>query len=184
MIGLVETARTHVRAIHPHAPHLEETLRFVLELEPAADEALQLAALLHDIERAHPDPDSRFDSAVAFDDPAYQRYHQARSVRYAVVYLASEGAGPALLGDVAELIAVHEYGGFPAADILSCADALSFLRSMGPLVADWVRSGRTDVAGARGKLDLSFARLVLPTARSLGEPLYADAVAALESAVS
>jgi len=34
------------------APHSKNTLQWLLKLQPAADEALQIAALGHDIERA------------------------------------------------------------------------------------------------------------------------------------
>ncbi|MCZ6842402.1 MAG: DUF4202 family protein, partial [SAR324 cluster bacterium] len=33
-------------------PHAEDTLRWVLKLDPKADQALQIAALAHDIDRA------------------------------------------------------------------------------------------------------------------------------------
>jgi len=62
---------TWARAEHPHAAHLERTLFWTRELDPEASGVLQLAALLHDIERAVPDPGSPFDSARDWSLDAY-----------------------------------------------------------------------------------------------------------------
>ena len=52
------------RAEHPHALHLERALHWlVASSSPTRSAALRIAALLHDIERAFPDPDSPFDGA-------------------------------------------------------------------------------------------------------------------------
>ena len=58
---------------------------------PEASEALQLAALTHDIERAFPDPEQRWDSAVSWDDPAYNRWHQDRCAEMVAAGSASRG---------------------------------------------------------------------------------------------
>ena len=56
MTALLERAHDWVASVHPHLRHLERTRDWVVELDPDASEALQLAALTHDIERAFPDP--------------------------------------------------------------------------------------------------------------------------------
>ena len=47
-------------------------------LDPDASEALRIAAVTHDIERAFPDPEATWDSARDWDSPAYNRWHQDR----------------------------------------------------------------------------------------------------------
>ena len=94
MIPLLERARAWVEQVHPHLRHLERTRDWVVELDPEASEALQLAALTHDIERAFPDPEQRWDSAVSWDDPAYNRWHQDRCAEMVDRWLGEQGADP------------------------------------------------------------------------------------------
>ena len=76
--GLLERAEAWVLEVHPHARHLERTLDWAVELDPQASEAVRIAAITHDIERAFPDRDAGWDSARSWDDPAYIRWHQDR----------------------------------------------------------------------------------------------------------
>ena len=78
MSDLLGRARAWVEEVHPHAQHLLRTEDWLLELEPDAGERLRLAAVLHDIERAFPDPAATWDSAREWDSPAYNRWHQDR----------------------------------------------------------------------------------------------------------
>ena len=55
---LEREAQRWVEEVHPHAAHLVRSRDWVVALDADAGEALRIAALLHDIERAFPDPDS------------------------------------------------------------------------------------------------------------------------------
>jgi hypothetical protein len=176
--ALLPRARAWVGEVHPHARHLLRTESWVVELDPAAGEGLRLAAALHDIERAFPDPDDTWDSAQAWDAPEYNRWHQDRCAEIASDWLREQGAPETLVAEVDALIRVHEEGGWPEADLLQAADSLSFLETMTPLVVGWVDSGRAPRERAEAKVRHSFDRMApgLQRARDLGAPYLEQAL--------
>jgi hypothetical protein len=185
MSELLAAARAWVvDSEHPHARHLLLTEDWLVELEPDAGEALRLAAVLHDIERAFPDPDASWDSARDWNSPAYNRWHQDRSARIAAAWLRERGAPPALFEEVERLILVHEDGGWRDADLLQAADSLSFLETLAPLVVGWVESGRATPESGAAKVQSSMDRMspMLTRARELAEPMLRDALAAVADA--
>jgi hypothetical protein len=169
---------------HPHARHLLRTEDWVLELDPGAGEALRIAAVLHDIERAFPDPEARWDSARDWDSPEYNRWHQDRSADMASRWLREQGAPEGLVDAVDRLIRVHEVGGWPEADVLQAADSLSFLETLAGLVVGWVESGRAPRERAAAKVQSSLDRIApgLTEARALAEPMVRDGLAAVAAA--
>jgi len=170
MSALVDRAGDWVREVHPHARHLERTLDWVVELDPQASEALRIAAVTHDIERAFPEPGAGWDSARDWRDPAYNRWHQDRCADIVADWLREQEATPALTERVEQLVRVHEQGGWPEADLLQAADSLSFLDTMVPLVLGWAERGH--LASAAGKLRDSVERIApqLERARALAAP--------------
>lgn len=172
MTELVEAARAWMEDVHPHPRHLTRALEWADALDPSAGEALRIAAVTHDSERAFPDPDCPWDSANDFDVPGYLRYHQERCARTTSEWLRAQGAPAALSEQVAKLVAVHELGGWPEADVLQAADSLSFLEVMVPLVEGWITSGRTPPARAAAKLQWMHDRISpgLPRAQGLARP--------------
>lgn len=172
MSELLERARAWVTVVHPHARHLLRTEDWALALDPQAGEALRLAAVLHDIERAFPDPTAGWDPPRDWDSPAYNRWHQDRCAEIAGVWLLEQRADASLVEQVARLIGVHEYGGWREADVLQAADSLSFLETMVPLVVGWVESGRASRDRAAAKLRSSVERIKpeLTAARELATP--------------
>jgi hypothetical protein len=171
-VTLLEDARAWVEDVHPHAEHLLRTEHWLLELEPDASEALRLAAVLHDIERAFPDTEAGWDSSRDAGDPAYNRWHQDRCAQIAGEWLREQGAPEDLVDEVAALIRVHEDGGRREADLLQAADSLSFLDTMGWLVKRWPRET------AEAKLDQSVQRInpALTRARAVAEQLRDSAM--------
>jgi hypothetical protein len=178
---LVARAQAWVAEVHPHAEHLERTLHWALELDPQASEALRIAAVTHDIERAFPDNAAGWDSPRDWDSPEYNRWHQDRCAELVERRLRSQGADEGLVSAVGDLVRVHEEGGWPEADVLQAADSLSFLETMVPVVIAWVRDGRAPVERAAGKLHHSVERIApdLQRARSLAEPMLEQALGRL-----
>jgi hypothetical protein len=170
---LLPRARAWVADVHPHARHLLRTEDWLVTLDEGAGEGLRLSAVLHDIERAFPDPDASWDSARDWASPEYNRWHQDRCADIAGEWLREQDAPPDLVAEVQALIRVHEEGGWPEADLLQAADSLSFLETMVPLVLGWVESGRASHDAAAGKLRQSLTRIQpgLTQARALAEPL-------------
>lgn len=181
-MDLLDRARLWVADVHPHPLHLECTLHWTLQLDPEAGEALRIAAVTHDIERAFPDPGSQWDPARDWADPAYVRWHQDRCADMMTRWLGEQAAPAALVYAVGALVRAHEEGGWPEADLLQAADSLSFLEVMPALVVGWVESGRASSTRAAGRLRHAYDRMKLSRARELGEPLLRQAIADLHAA--
>jgi kynurenine formamidase len=177
MSELVERARAWMAEVHPHFRHMERTLHWADWIDPGASEAVRIAAVTHDAERAYPDPDVAWDSAVSWDDPDYNRWHQERCARIVAEWLREQDVEPALADEVEALVRVHEEGGWPEADVVQAADSLSFLETMVGLVGGWIQSGRTPRARAEGKVRHSLERMspALTAARKEAAPLLAAA---------
>jgi kynurenine formamidase len=183
---LVERARGWMADQHPHFGHMQRALDWALVLDPNASDAVQIAAVTHDAERAYPDPDSPWDSAVSWADPEYNRWHQERCARIVGEWLREQGAEPALTEEVEQLVRVHEEGGWPAADIVQAADSLSFLETMVWILGEWIQSGRCTRESSEGKARHSLSRInrELVRAREEAEPLLAAALQRLAAVSS
>jgi uncharacterized protein DUF4202 len=176
MADLVADALAWVDEIHPHARHLAHTLDWLLVLEPHADEALQIAAVAHDAERAFPAPAG---SPRGTDDPTssvYERWHQDRSAQIIGDWLRERGADAALINQVRALVRVHEDGGSPEADLLQAADSLSFLEVQVELFAGLVARGELSRRQADRKLHRMYDRIAPGRARELAAPMLAAAL--------
>jgi hypothetical protein len=185
MSGLLPAARAWVQEVrHPHARHLLRTEDWLLAIDPGAGERLRIAAVLHDIERAFPEPGAHWDSARDWDSVQYNRWHQDRCAAIASSWLREQGASPELVEDVEALIRVHEEGGWPDANLLQAADSLSFLDTLVPLVISWVQSGRATRERATAKVQSSVDRIdpTLERARELALPMLGEALRAVGAA--
>jgi kynurenine formamidase len=169
---------------HPHARHLERTLHWLLELDPHASEAAQIAAATHDAERAYPDPSAGWDSAVSWDSPQYNQWHQDRCAEIVRRTLRELGATEEMVRITAGLVHVHEVGGWPEADLVQAADSLSFLETMVGAVVAWVEEGRAPRSRAEGKLRHSVERISagLPRARRIAEAMLPAALSRVRAA--
>src|SRR3954462_7902298 len=123
---LIVAARDWVVGNYPYnRDHLLRALERLDDLAPGSSEAVRLATLTHDMERAFPGPDSPRMSAL--DDPEYNQLHCQRSARIVTAWLRDQDAPHALVSDVEQLILAHETGGSAEADLVQAADSLSFL---------------------------------------------------------
>ena len=175
MSELVERARAWMAEVHPHYRHMVRTLDWADWIDPEASEAVRIAAVTHDAERAYPDREAGWDSAVSWDDPEYNRWHQERCAEIVAGWLREQQAEPALVDEVEALVRVHEEGGWREADVVQAADSLSFLETMVDVIAAWVQSGRAPRANAEGKARHSLERISssLPRAREEAAPMVA-----------
>lgn len=105
--------------------HSNNTLQWLLRLKPDADEALQIAALGHDIERALEHRKVRRDD---FED--YDRFKAAHARNSAEILreimLQCRIEDEMLLEQVYDLVCRHEVGGDDRCDLLKDADCLSY----------------------------------------------------------
>ena len=178
--ALVEQARRWVVENYPYnRDHLLRALDWLDHLAPGAREAVRLATLTHDMERAFPGPDSPVMESL--DDPVYEQLHSERSARIVTEWLMSHGASEQLTREVAALIVAHEVGGNHEADLVQAADRLSFLDTNVDLVLGFVETGRFSIDEVRTKFEHSYNRIRVPDAKALALPLYERADARLAS---
>ena len=175
---LISAARGWVVDKYPYnSDHLLRALERLDELAPAASEAVRLATLTHDMERAFPGADSPAMSSL--DDPEYNQLHCQRSARIVTAWLREQHAPARLIGDVEQLILAHETGGTADADLVQAADSLSFLDTNVDLFLGFVRSGRFPASAVRWKFEHTYERIQVPRARAIARPLVKAAVARL-----
>ena len=159
--------------------HLVRTRDWLVRLEPAASEALRIAALTHDVERNFPGGPVQ-PADLPANDRAYRDAHQARSAELTTKLLQGRCASPGLIEQVAELVRTHEWGGSPDVDLLQAADSISFLETTAPEAGRWIREGRYTRERTEEQLRWMLDRIRLPEARRLALPLYEAAVGNLD----
>jgi hypothetical protein len=183
MSELLVKARDWVNANYGrHALHLLKAEEWLLRINPAATEAMQLATVTHDMERAFPGPDSpKQDPGLGPADPVYNEAHSQRSARIVGDFLRQQQAPEPLISEVARLIEVHEFGGWPEANWVQATDSLSFLE----VNIDYFLS-RIDAPEqgwthqqVRAKFDWMYNRIQLPEAQKLAQPFYEAALVKL-----
>jgi hypothetical protein len=173
--ALISAARDWVVAKYPYnRQHLLRSLERLDQLAPGSAEAVRLATLTHDMERAFPGPDSPKMSTL--HDPEYERLHSERSARIVGEWLRSQQAPAPLIEEVERLIVAHETGGWPEADLVQAADSLSFLDTNIDLFLGFVRSGRFPSGDVRSKFHYTYDRINVPKAREIARPLVEDAL--------
>ena len=104
--------------------HSKNTLEWVLRLKPDADEALQIAALGHDIERAIEERKVRREDYKDYDD--FKDAHASNSAKILAEIMRGCSISRKLADDSFYLVCHHEKGATRHADILRDADSISF----------------------------------------------------------
>lgn len=133
----IDRAKQQIRAIIskssvPEDPrHAENVLEWLLKLKPDADEALQIAALAHDIDRA----DDRTKIIRAdFDDydqfKAAHAYHSAAILKQILQQCQVESS---IIENACQLVEQHEVGGDARSDLLKDVDSISYFEVNMPL---------------------------------------------------
>src|ERR1043166_3448053 len=154
---LIDEATQWVIGNYPYnSYHLLNTLEWLDRLSPGSREAVRLAALTHDMERAFSGPDQPI--ATTLSDPVYYRLHSERSARIVGAWLCKQGADIILTQDVEELIRLHEIGGSPEANLVQAADSLSFLDVNIDLFLEFARSGKYPLSEVQWKFNWSYDR--------------------------
>ena len=163
--------------------HLVRTVYWVRQLKPNADEALLIAALAHDIERAYRDVDVNEDLATYNEDletDAYLSYHQRKSAEITAEFLDSHNADKDVINRVKMLISRHEVGGNEDQNILKDADSLSFLELIAEINLNQKTSG-VNKAELRVKTNLMFKRITSVEAKEIARKFYESAIGNLSA---
>ena len=137
MIDSIVRAKQKIRAIISKSSvtedpvHAENVLEWVLKLKPDANEAMQIAALAHDIDRA---VEKRKISRSDFNDyDAFKAAHAKNSARILKEILDKCHVEQTILVEACRLVEQHEVGGGLYSDLLKDADSISFFEVNIPL---------------------------------------------------
>ncbi len=106
------------------ALHAENVLEWVCRLAGSPDEAMMIAALAHDIERADEKTKIRRSDFDDYDE--FKAAHAENSARILEKILGKCRVEPGVVSKACTLVRMHETGGSPEADILKNADSISF----------------------------------------------------------
>jgi pyruvate,water dikinase len=177
--GLVQLGRLWVIDNYPYnSTHLLKSLEWLDRLAPDASEAVRLATLTHDMERAFAGPDA---IPIKMSDRAYEEAHSNRSARIVGEWLHANGADAELVRDVEALIRVHEWGGSPDANLVQAADSVSFLETNIDLMVGFAKTGKYSKAEIASKFDQMYGRIQVPAAKALARPMWEQAKARLSA---
>lgn len=106
--------------------HSKNTLQWLLKLKPDADEALQIAALGHDIDRAIEEHKVRRESYKDYNE--FKDAHALNSANILAEVMKECNINKKLADDISYLVRHHETGGTRNVDILRDADSISFFQ--------------------------------------------------------
>lgn len=126
----IECSKQKIRAIIakssvPEDPlHAENTLEWLLKLDPKADIPLQIAALGHDIERAVETQKVHYCSYNDYD--AFKTAHAYNGAKILRGILEKCGITMSIIDETCRLVTLHEFGGDPRSDLLKDVDSISF----------------------------------------------------------
>jgi len=111
--------------------HAENVLEWLLRIEPDADEALQIAALAHDIDRADEKGKTQRHDFSNYDQ--FKAAHAKNSARILKEILCRSHVEQSIIDDACRLVERHEAGGDARSDLLKDADSISFFEVNMPL---------------------------------------------------
>jgi hypothetical protein len=137
MMDSIECAKRKIRAVVsksgvPEDPvHAENVLDWVLQLRPDSDEALQIAALSHDIDRA--DVRRKVRRTDFNDYDAFKAAHANNSAKILKEILHECHVDQSIIDEACRLVERHEVGGDMRSDLLKDADTISFFEVNMPL---------------------------------------------------
>ena len=162
----IDYAKQKIRAVIagsrvPEDPgHADNTLEWLLRLQPDAGEALQLAALAHDIDRAIEGIKVR---RADFDDyDVFKAAHARHGAELLRPILTECGVARDIVDEAYRLVMVHEVGGDPDSDLLKDADSISYFDVNLPLYYQregWAESKRRSLWGYR-RLSVRASKIV------------------------
>jgi len=144
--------------------HAKRTVYWIKQLEPKADEALLIAGLFHDIERAF-----HGDWKKGSSNAKFLRKHQNMSALETEKFLKNEKVGSDFIKRVKYLIARHEEGGDNDQNILCDADCIAYFEEKA------LRNAKKHKQEGRSKemikkLKYYFSRISSSKARKISKP--------------
>lgn len=156
--------------------HFKRTIYWAKQLDPAADEAMLIAAYTHDIERSF---NIAKRESRKFESGKILKVHQREGGKIMYEFLIKNGAEKKFAKRVQELIEKHEEGGTKDQNIIKDADSISYLENNAPRHAKLTERGFTKEEIKR-KFDWMFNRISSKKTKQIAEPFYKNAIDILE----
>ena len=151
--------------------HHERTVYWIKKLEPDAGEALLIAGILHDIERA-----VNGDWKAGSMDPEALKKHQNLSASEAEKFLIAQSADTGLIKKVKEFIAHHEEGGDEEQNILCDADSMVYMENNAVRHAEEYKQRGKTREEVKKKLDYVFTRITSQKAKQIAFGWYKESL--------
>ncbi len=170
----IECAKQKIRTIIASSkvpedlPHAENTLEWLFTLNPEADQALQIAALAHDIDRAVENQKVRRNDYDDYD--VFKAAHARNGARILREIMEKCGVDDSVTEEACRLVTLHEVGGDHRSDLIKNADSISYFKVNMPLYYQregWEETKRRCIWGLK--------RLSAPMKRVVEDIAYEDA---------
>jgi hypothetical protein len=163
--------------------HFDRTVYWLLQLEPNSDEALRIAAVAHDAERAFRDFSKEIagQSEKGFLDEQHLKHHQEKGAEIIAEFLERNDAPGELIERIKMLIEKHEVGGSDEQNLLKDVDSISYFENQ---VDHFVHEKAKKFGGkkVREKFDWMFDRITSEEAKKIARPMYEAAIKKLDVA--
>jgi hypothetical protein len=155
--------------------HFVQTVHWLKVLSPEADEALLVAAIAHDIERAFRQKDVLEKKTLAgLTSIEFYRPHEERGAEIIADFLKHQNVDDSFIERVKKLVSRHEDGGDDDQNLLKDADSVSFFETNAPFfVNNPIEISKESV---KEKFDWMFNRITLEKAKQIARPLYEKAI--------
>lgn len=154
--------------------HAKRTVYWIKELKPDADQALLIAGIAHDIERAF-----YGDWKKGSMNSEELKKHQDLSAVEIEKFLRKEKAAEDTIERVKMLVAYHEEGGDEDQNILCDADCLAYFEDKALRFAKKAKQ-QGKVKEMKNKLEYVFNRIASPKAKQIAQKWYKEALQELD----
>ena len=156
--------------------HFIRTAYWIKHLKTDSDDAMLIAGIAHDIERA-------FNGGwvKGLTDKGILRKHQEMSAEEISKFLNKEGVDNKFIERVKMLVSRHEEGGNNEQNILKDADCISYFENQALRhVISWQKRGKPKNE-IKDKFDYTYKKITSDKARQIVKPLYENAIKQLRS---
>ena len=157
--------------------HFWRTAYWLKKLYPKADEAMLIAAVSHDIERAFRkwQPKGFTESRSGFMHKPTVIHHCREGARIVGEFLKVQGAPKKMIAKATMMIRGHEFGGNKWQNLLKNADSVSYFENqLIPFISKWARVAPEDLV--RNKFEWMYTRISSAKARRLAKPMYEKSI--------
>ncbi|MAG22050.1 MAG: hypothetical protein CL943_01950 [Candidatus Diapherotrites archaeon] len=160
--------------------HFENTVYWIRQLRPDADEPIIIAAFAHDIARAFrkTNTEQTF-KTKEFNDPAILEEHQKEGAIIISRFLKKEGYEQEKIERIKNMIGKHEVGGDAESNLIKDADSLSYFETNAIKHVGLAKTLGTEKV--RKKMAWMFERISSPKAKEIAKPFYEKTRARLKN---